>query len=257
MYFYFREDRLYDVKNAIGRWRLGDCKEPDMKRSFQSHQVFVLRGGLSAVLVILSLMLGSCGQAYYGAWEALGVPKRDIMVDRVQDARDDQEQAKEQFASALEQFSALFDFDGGELEAKYKALKSELDDSEAQASRVSSRIDSVQSVSEALFGEWETELEQYSNAELRAASEKQMKQTRKKYDQMIAAMRRAEGKMQPVLSAFRDQVLFLKHNLNARAIASIQGTAGELETDVAQLIAEMQASIDEADAFIEQMGDGE
>lgn len=213
--------------------------------------------GLTLALAVSALMLTSCGKAYYGTWEALGVHKREIMVDRVEDARDDQEQAKEQFASALEQFSALFEFEGGELEAKYKALKSELDASEDKAATVSSRIGSVESVSDALFSEWEAELEQYTNASLRSASEKQMKKTRKKYDQMIAAMHKAEEKMQPVLSAFRDQVLFLKHNLNARAIASIEGTAGELETDVAQLIAEMQTSIEEADAFIEQMGVGE
>ena len=219
------------------------------------HQLPRIRG--LAVLITLTWLLSGCGQAYYGAWEALGVHKRDIMVDRVQDARDDQEEAKEQFASALEQFSAMFDFEGGELEAKYKALKSALDDSESQAATVTSRIDSVENVSEALFSEWETELDQYTNEELRAASAKQMRQTRQKYDQMVAAMRKAEGTMQPVLEAFRDQVLFLKHNLNARAIASIQGTAGELETDVARLIEEMQVSIDEADAFIEQMGQAE
>lgn len=206
------------------------------------------------LLTAALLTLPACGKVYYGTWEALGVPKRDIMVDRVQDARDDQEAAKEQFASALEKFSAMFEFEGGELEAKYKSLKAELDESESRASAVTGRIDSVESVSEALFSEWATELEQYTNKDLRAASEKQMKSTRAKYDQMIAAMRKAESKMQPVLSAFRDQVLFLKHNLNARAIASIEGTAGELETDVARLIAEMEASIKEADAFIESMG---
>ncbi len=215
------------------------------------------RAGLVLALAISAMMLSSCGKAYYGTWEAMGVHKREIMVDRVENARDDQEEAKEQFASALEQFSALFNFDGGELGAKYKALKSELDESEKRAAAVTSRIDSVESVSAALFSEWEAELEQYTNASLRSVSEKQLKQTRKKYDQMIAAMHKAEEKMQPVLSTFRDQVLFLKHNLNARAIASIEGTAGELETDVAQLIAEMQVSIDVADAFIEQMGVGE
>ncbi len=212
--------------------------------------------GLVALAAMLAV-LTSCGKVYYGTWEALGVPKRDIMVDRVQDARDDQEAAKEQFASALEKFSAMFQFEGGELEAKYKALKAELDASESKAAAVTGRIDSVENVSQALFGEWETELDQYTNADLRSASEKQLRQTRTKYDQMIAAMRKAESKMQPVLSAFRDQVLFLKHNLNARAIASIEGTAGELETDVAKLIAEMEVSIKEADAFIESMGDAE
>ncbi len=212
---------------------------------------------LSLLLTVLCLPLASCNKVYYGTWEALGVHKRDIMVDRVQEARDDQEEAKEQFASALEKFSAMFEFEGGELEDKYKALKSELDDSESKAAAVKGRIDSVESVSEALFDEWTSELDQYSNADLRAASEKQLRQTRKKYDQMIAAMRKAESKMEPVLAAFRDQVLFLKHNLNARAIASIEGTAGELETDVARLIEEMEASIKEADEFIASMGQEE
>ncbi len=212
---------------------------------------------LSLLLTVLCLPLASCSKVYYGTWEALGVHKRDIMVERVQEARDDQEEAKEQFASALEKFSAMFEFEGGELEDKYKALKSELDDSESKAAAVKGRIDSVENVSEALFAEWTSELDQYSNADLRAASEKQLRQTRKKYDQMIAAMRKAESKMEPVLAAFRDQVLFLKHNLNARAIASIEGTAGELETDVARLIEEMEASIKEADEFIASMGQAE
>ena len=231
-----------------------------MKRIIHSHRTRheTASNLLARILLLATLLtLPACGKVYYGTWEALGVHKRDIMVDRVQDARDDQEAAKEQFASALEKFSAMFEFEGGELEAKYKALKAELDESESRASAVTGRIDSVENVSEALFSEWATELEQYTNKDLRAASEKQMKQTRAKYDQMIAAMRKAESKMQPVLSAFRDQVLFLKHNLNARAIASIEGTAGELETDVARLIAEMEASIKEADEFIQSMGEAE
>jgi hypothetical protein len=67
-------------------------------------------------------------------------------------------------------------------------------------------------------------------------------------------MRRAEDKMQPVLNAFRDQVLFLKHNLNARAIAALEGTVASLEAEVATLILDMEASIEEANRFIDEMG---
>ena len=210
-------------------------------------------------LALLSLctLLTACSDVYYGTWEKLGYHKRDIMVERVQEARDDQEEAKEQFATALEQFSAMFDFDGGELQDKYELLKDELEASEAKAGAVTGRIDSVESVAEALFAEWEEELDQYTNDDLRRASEKQLRQTRRRYDQMIKAMRKAEASMQPVLATFRDQVLFLKHNLNARAIASIEGEAGILEADVARLIKEMEASIKEADEFIESMGVGE
>jgi hypothetical protein len=59
--------------------------------------------------------------------------------------------------------------------------------------------------------------------------------------------------MTPVLSAFKDQVLFLKHNLNARAVASLSDTVKGIEGDVGRLIAEMNASIAEANQFIEQM----
>jgi len=66
-------------------------------------------------------------------------------------------------------------------------------------------------------------------------------------------MRSAEARMEPVLRAFQDQVLFLKHNLNARAIDSLQGELGSIETDVAQLIREMERSIAESDAFISSL----
>jgi hypothetical protein len=66
-------------------------------------------------------------------------------------------------------------------------------------------------------------------------------------------MKRAESKIAPVLSAFRDQVLFLKHNLNAQAVASLREELVSVEADIASLIKEMEASIAEADAFIGAM----
>jgi len=38
----------------------------------------------------------------------------------------------------------------------------------------------------------------------------------------------AEDQIAPVLKAFHDQVLFLKHNLNSRAIGSLKGTSATL-----------------------------
>ena len=59
--------------------------------------------------------------------------------------------------------------------------------------------------------------------------------------------------MDPVLGTFRDYVLYLKHNLNAQAIASLQGELSGVEADVSTLIEEMEASIDEARAFVASM----
>ena len=58
-------------------------------------------------------------------------------------------------------------------------------------------------------------------------------------------MRTVEQRTEPVLSLLRDQVLYLKHNLNARAISSLERERVRIEGDVNRLIAEMQAAIDE------------
>jgi len=205
---------------------------------------------LSLVLLVL-LAVPACSSAYYGAWEAVGVHKREILVDRVEDARDDQEKAKEQFVTALDEFKLAVGYEGGELEQVYKKLQGELDRSEDRAEKVKDRIESVEKVAEALFEEWEKELEQYTSADLRRKSEESLAETRRRYRKMIGAMKLAESKMEPVLVVFRDHVLYLKHNLNAKALASLDSVAAELDKDVAALVRDMETSIDEANAFIE------
>ena len=198
-------------------------------------------------------LLFACESTYYKTMETMGYHKRDIMVDRVQDARDAQEEAKDQFESALEQFSTVLNFQGGDLEEKYDQLKDEYEASEERAQAVRLRIDEVEDVAEDLFVEWQEELDQYTSSNLRKSSARKLAETKRQYAQLIGAMKRAERKIDPVLNAFRDQVLYLKHNLNAQAIASLQSELVSIESDVARLIKEMDASIREANAFIASM----
>jgi hypothetical protein len=199
---------------------------------------------------LAGLLLAGCQTAYYGTMEKLGVHKRDIMVDRVEAARDAQTEAKEQFQSALEQFTATLHIKGGELEEKYKTLNKTYEQSKEKADAVHSRIAKVEDVAEALFDEWEKELSQYASDTLRKDSQAKLKRTKKQYQQLIAAMKRAEKKIEPVLAAFHDQVLYLKHNLNAQAIASLQDELIAVEDDIASLIKEMESAIQEANAFL-------
>ena len=216
-------------------------------------QLRILTHKLSLITFTL-IYVSACSQAYYGALEKVGVHKRDILVDRVQDAKQSQEAARDQFQSALEEFSSVVNFDGGNLEETYKNLDKELQKSEARAQEVKTRIDKVEDVSKALFKEWERELDQYDSENLRRKSEQQLINTKKRYDHLIMAMRRAEARIDPVLRPFRDQVLFLKHNLNAKAIASLRGELVQVETDTDKLIKELEASIAAADRFIQQTG---
>ena len=209
------------------------------------------KNSLSFGLLLLTLV--GCRSTYYSTMEKFGIEKRDIMVDRVEDARDAQEESKETFSDALEAFTSVTGYDGGNLEKVYNRLNDAFQESEASAEEVSERIASIEQVANDLFDEWDDELSEYSSAELRRESKKTLKATERSYEEMIAKMRAAEESMYPVLDLFRDQVLYLKHNLNARAIASLDQEVTAIQGRVADLIAEMEASIAEANDFIASM----
>jgi ElaB/YqjD/DUF883 family membrane-anchored ribosome-binding protein len=216
------------------------------------------RGVLSAACVCAGAMVLSsagCASTTMAVKESFGYAKREQLVDKVKSARDGQEAAKEQFASALDEFMSVTGSSakGSELEKKYESLKKEYDRSTSRADTVRSRIKSVETVGEALFKEWKTELSQYKSETMRTSSERQMNDTRVQYDRLVGVMKSASAKMDPVLDVLGDQVLFLKHNLNAQAIASLGDTAAQVQTDVSALIKEMEAAIAEADQFISQM----
>ena len=206
--------------------------------------------GKLATYVTLAILLGSCQTAYFAAAEKVGYAKRDILTTRVKVARDSQEHAKEQITDALTEFGKVVNYEGGDLETQYNKLAGELSGSEHATAAVHDHIESVEDVADALFKEWDNELDQYSSADLRAKSAQELRQTRSRYEAMIGAMHRAEDKIEPVLVPLRDQVLFLKHNLNARAVAGLKGEVAAVDQQVAQLVEELNRSIAEADRFI-------
>ncbi len=206
--------------------------------------------------IAAALILGGCAGTYYSAMDTMGIHKRDILVDRVEDANASQVEAQQQFQSALEQFESVVGLEETDLKQGYDRLNAEYQRSEKAANRVSDRIDAVESVAVALFDEWEDELDQYQNPELRANSRNQLQATRGLYDGMLSSMRAAEAAMAPVLNVFRDNVLFLKHNLNAQAIGSLEGEFSSLKVDIDALIAQMNASIEESNRFIARMQGG-
>jgi hypothetical protein len=201
----------------------------------------------------MALTLAGCRSAMYSALETVGIEKRDVLVRNVGEARDAQTSAKEQFASALDQFRNVVKVEGGDLERTYDRLNSEYERSRERASEVSERVDEVEQVANDLFAEWEDELDEYSNAQLRNNSRRLLSDTRRRYQTLIGAMRRAEGSMDPVLETFQDQVLALKHNLNAKAIGSLRNELGAIEKQTAALVRDMERAIAEANAFIDAM----
>jgi septation ring formation regulator EzrA len=206
-----------------------------------------------ALAAALCLGLSACQTVYYSAMEKVGVHKREILVDRVEATKESQQNSQQEFQSALERLTTLVNFDGGELQTAYEQLNDDYESSLSAASDVSNNIDKVEDVAEALFDEWQDELGQYSNANLKRESEKKLKQTQRQFSKLLKSMRRSEAKMQPVLDSLKDNVLYLKHNLNAQAVAAIRGEFDSLKVDIQNLINDMNRSIADSNAFIEQM----
>jgi methyl-accepting chemotaxis protein len=207
-------------------------------------------------LLTTVISLTACETVVYDALEKVGYHKRDILIDRIDAAQASQTEGQEQFKSALEQFKSVINFDGGDLEVTYDQLNDEYEASVDAADEIHERIDSVKNVADALFDEWQEELEQYRNASLRRDSERQLKDTRRRYSKVLGAMRRAEKAIDPVLASLKDNTLYLKHNLNARAIASLKNELGTVDNDVNALLTAMQQAINESNAFIDELREG-
>jgi len=228
-----------------------------MMQSHRSLSIATPKTTTALVVALVALcLLAGCQTAQYKALESVGIEKRDILADRVEDARDAQDDAKEQFVSALDQFRATVEFDGGDLEKMYDRLNGQYERSVDRAERVSDRIDAIERVAEDLFEEWEDELDQYQNPNLRATSQDLLRDTQSRYRRMLSSMRSAEQTMPPVLEAFEDQVLFLKHNLNSRAVSALRDELGSIENETDELVAAMEASIAEANEFIDSLQQG-
>lgn len=212
-----------------------------------------LKAGCSLVMIVLLAGWTGCSTIGYKVREQFGQHKREVLVNRVDAAKTSQLAAKEQFVSTFARFKSVTGFSGGELEKKYDEVNADYERCVKQAREVRSRIDAVEDVARALFREWEGELDQYSSAMLRQASERQLRQTQQSYERLYAMMQAAALRMEPVLNTFRDQVLFLKHNLNARAVASLGQLTGGLQREIEVLIADMDRAIADATRFIDSM----
>ena len=208
---------------------------------------------LSLFLIISLSACGAAQKVKYSTLEKVGIHKRDILVDRIKDTNETQEETKEQFKSAYEELAGLIDINDQGLERKYATMAKAVSASEDKAGELDSRIKSVNQVATDLFEEWQDELDLYQSASLRRVSEQNMNTTKTRYNELYQTMLASQQRITPVLQVLQDNTLFLKHNLNARAISSISSEVLSVEDKVESLIKQMEDSIAESSRFIQQM----
>jgi hypothetical protein len=204
----------------------------------------------SVLRLITQIFAKKFKSLYFNAREAIGDHKRTLVVYQVEQACVSLEETRDEFADALKRFNNLLAVNDAPLEHRYNLLNRQYQFCRAKSDTVSQRIKAIEEVSEALFSEWERELNEYSSRSLKSASKQQLKTARQQYARLIKAMHKAESKIHPVLAAFKDQVLYLKHNLNARAIAALQNEWVDISMDITQLILAMECIIAEANQFV-------
>jgi len=208
---------------------------------------------VAALMAVVFLFTAGCQTTYYAVWEKMGKEKRHLLKDNVEKVREDQAEASEQFASVVERIKAMYGFDGGELEDVYEKLSEDYQACEERADAVRDRIDKVERIADDLFKEWESEIATIENVKFQSKSRASLQDTRNRFARLQRSMARAETSMGPVLVNLRDYVLYLKHNLNAQAVSSLRKEVADIETEVSSLIADMNRSIKEADAFVKAM----
>lgn len=207
------------------------------------------------LLGLFGLLLTTGCQSIYNATmeNVFGYEKRELFKKSVTALQSEQKEAQKEFKDAMTRLKELYAFQGGELESVYQKVKTSYERCETEAKDVSGRITSMDDIATSMFKEWEKEIQQYTNPNLATASREQLRATKDRYAQLLKTVRAAEGAMQPVLAQLKDNVLFLKHNLNASAIGSLQGEATKIQSQIEQLLARMNASIAESDSFIKTL----
>ncbi|MBD1585519.1 DUF2959 family protein [Pseudomonas typographi] len=205
------------------------------------------------LLLFTALLLAGCQSPYLSMMEKAGIPKREIFSHRVEDARDAQIKARYQFNRTLEHYRLALAAQEGDPQQRYAELERDYAASQKAAQAVEPRVNQVEQVAEAMFREWEDELNDYQTPALRQASAQELAQTREQYQLLLAKMRDAQSRVLPALGALNDQLLFYKHHMNAQTVGNLQQGYSTVSGTVEPLLIDLQRSIEGANGLIQRL----
>ena len=201
-------------------------------------------------LTLLIFAFTSCTTIYYEAWEKLGKQKRDLLKDNIKNAQDDQQDVSKELKDALTHLKEAYGLKETKLERTYNKIKDNYDTAEKNDQNLKKRIEKVQEIAADLFSEWQKEIGQMHEESYRKDSQQKLEKTKDRYKIMYASLHKSEKSVHPILDQLHDQVLYLKHNLNAQALGSLKNEMGQIEQNIEKLLHDMKKSIEESNNFI-------
>lgn len=192
-------------------------------------------------------------EAKYSAWDMVGVEKRDLFKKEVEETKDSQKKSGEAVQDALTQLKAMTGFKGGDAEKQYNKYNDAYTKAEKRALELKANIKQVQNIANDLFEEWEKEIEQISTPDLKEKSRTSLNSTKSKYANLEVSLKKSEAKLDPVLKKLKDHVLFLKHNLNAKAFSALTIETVKIQKDIDSLVIDLNKSIAEAEKLTAEL----
>lgn len=179
----------------------------------------------TTALALLALLSAACatGGASIRVLGGSDAPHREL-VEHVHAAGAEACAAHADFRAAFELYQRLTAPQAVELEALSEQFEAALEECHDHAEELAERLEGARREHEALLEGWNAELARFSGETLRGKSEAMLQDTEARSQHVLAALERAQGSLQPVLLKLQDYALFFHHNLNARAIATLQDT---------------------------------
>ena len=200
--------------------------------------------------VALALLLIGCqSQPYYKTMEVLGVQKRDLLVDRIDDVRATGVEAQSLLAKLVTTYRETADAPRDNIEGAYDRFEDGFEDARNKIRKMEGDIKTMKRVADDTFAEWESELKLYQDPQLKAESEAELAQRRQEYAALERVFDETGQRLDPVLFSLRDRVLYLNRNQSPETLARMKADAPQVEAELRGAIAELQRSIDAAAAF--------
>ena len=197
--------------------------------------------------------LTSCQAMYFTTMEKFGVEKRDILLERVEDAHDALKVAEVRFDASLTTFREIVKGEESTLTANFERFSDAYDKAESAAADFHERVADVQVVANLMFEEWKRESGEILDNELRRASRENYTKATTRYERTLRGFRRVEARMDPMLTKFRDHVLYLKLNLHPAALGTLRDNEGDIIAAMEELEDLMEKALSDGGELIDSM----
>lgn len=207
----------------------------------------------AAAGVLLLALAGCQTEAYYGAADAFGVTRQQILVKRLDETKGHLAEAKVVFTASADRFGQVRPGKETDLPRLVGDLGGAASRGRSIADDVSEDIKAVDSAAVALFDVWAKESNRYHDESLRRMDDKRQAPIKEGYAELLGKLRKAESAMKAAGDAMEDQALFMRHHPDSSGVAMVADKADSLKDKAGDVTSRTDTAIAEVNRFLETL----